>query len=203
MADWQFVNKVALYGLLGNTSPDEAAVTGLAERAVENPDGYLTTEEIYAGIAEALRSGTILTDALPGPLPSEHEYRAFLGLVLDRLDALRPWPEAPFQNLDPLLWRDWGDMPVAARIRLSFLQLMPRVRRVFVHVDDDPRIGDREVLALRLKTGTEVALVARWWPDSKDVALLQRDPRLPPRQVVAEFLDATELSEDEVALVEE
>jgi hypothetical protein len=198
MPDWQIVNMVILYSLLGNTSGDEAMVRSLAKRAIEHPDAYLTTEEFYAGIAEMLRSDAVLTGSLQGLLPSEHEYRVFLGHLLDRLDGMRPWPEPPFHVVNETLWHDWGSMRVAGRIRLSLLRLMQRLQHVFLHLTDEPRIGTRDILALRLKAGTEVALVTRWWPGSSDIALLQRDPHLPPGQVVSQFREATGLSEDEV-----
>jgi hypothetical protein len=197
MSDWQFANQVILYSVLGETSPGEARLARVAKRAVEHPDAYLTTEEIYAGIAEALRSDTQLTESLPGTKPSEQEYRAFLGRLLDRLDTMRPWPEPPFRILDPSRWQDLGQMPLTARIRLDLLLLQQRLHRVFGHV------GNREVLALRLKTGTEVALVAHWWRGSDDIALLQRDPDLPPGQVAEEFRDATGLTPGEVTLLDE
>jgi hypothetical protein len=195
MTDWQFVNQVILYGVLGETSPGEPRLEYLANRAIQHPDGYLSTGEIYAGIGEALGSDTVLTESLPGRKPGEQEYRAFLGRLMDRMDAMRPWPEAAFQNLDPSRWPDLGHMVLAARIRLDLLRVQQRLHRVF------GQVGEREVLALRLKTGTEVALVAHWWPDSGDVALLQRDPRLPAEQVVQEFREVTGLSPDEITLL--
>lgn len=197
MSDWQLVNQVILYSLLGETSPGEARLARVAKRAVEHPDAYLTTAEIYAGIAEALRSDAPLTESLPGTKPSEQEYRAFLGRLLDRLDAMRPWPERPFQVLDPSQWQDLDQMLLTARIRLDLLLLQQRLHRSFGHV------GDREVLALRLKTGTEVALVAHWWPGSDDIALLQKDPHLPPGRVAEQFEVATGLTPDEVSVLGE
>lgn len=70
----------------------------------------------------------------------------------------------------------WLSAAVGSSDRLDLLLLQRRLHRVFGH------IGDLEILALRLKTGTEVALVTHWWPDSGDVALLQRDPHLTPEE---------------------
>jgi hypothetical protein len=192
------VSNVILYSVLFDKQLDDDVVTRVAERAVEHPDAYLTTEQIYAGIAEALASNEILTESMPGHPHGEQEYRDFLARVARRLDAMRPWPQRPFQVVDPLSWYDLDYARLIARVKLSVIGVERRLHEVF------GRSGDgRQVMALRLKSGAEVALVARWWPDSKDTALLQRDPRLSPPDVLAEFCITTGIVPDEITVVDQ
>lgn len=191
------VSNAILYSVLFDQELDDDVATRVAKRAVENPDANLTTEQIYAGIAEALASKETLTGSATGHQHGEQEYRDFLAKVARRLDTLRPWPQRPVHTVDPLSWNDLHDARLAARVKLSVIGVQRRLHEVF------GRAGDgRQVIALRLKSGTEVALVAQWWPDSKDVALLQRDPHLLSADVLEEFCSTTGITRDEIATAE-
>jgi hypothetical protein len=191
------VSSLILYTVLFDQQLDEATVAYVARRAAEHPQAYLTTDEIYAGIAGALQSDAVLTGAQPGNRHGEQEYRDFLRRLLGRLDDLRPWPELPFRAVDPSSWPDLGAAQPVARIRVSFVQVEHRLKKAFEHVGETRRL----LMVLRLKSGTEVALAARWWAGSKDVALLKGDPRLRDRQVVAEFRSLTGFTENEITLL--
>jgi hypothetical protein len=165
-----------------------------AREIIGRPLQYLTAEEEYAAIAEALGTDARLTELDPGP-HGEQEYRDFLRRVLSSLDALRPWPELPFRPVDVSQWHDFDGASLVARIKLSVLGVERQLHRAFRHAYVVPN----RVLGLRLNSGTEVVLVDKWWaPGSKDVALLQRDPGQPTAQVIAEFRDATGLTGDQV-----
>jgi hypothetical protein len=187
-----------LYSVMFRQELDDHLAASVAQRAIEHPDGYATTEQIYAGITEALQSSTTLTESIPGHRHSEQDYRDFLDRVARHLDAMRPWPERPFQAVDPMSWHDLGYARLMARVRLSIIDLERRLRQVFGQAPDGGR-----VMALRLKSGVEVALVADRWPDSRDVALVQRDPRQRPADVLAEFCSATGITPDQITVVEQ
>lgn len=190
------VSNMILYSVQFNKELDDNVVAGVARRAVERPGAYLTTEQIYAGIVGALESDETLTDFIPGH--AEQDYRDFLARVARRLDALRPWPQRPFQPVDPSSWGDLDGGRLIARIKLDTFDLEERLRQHF------GRAGDgREAFALRLKSGAEVALAAQWWSASKDTALLLGDPRSPGVGVVQEFCDATGITRDEITIVEQ
>lgn len=187
------VSNMILYGVQFTDELDDHAVEGVAKRAIENPGANLTTEEMYAGIVEALASDETLTELIPGHQHGEQEYRDFLARVVQRLDAMRPWPERPFQPVDPRSWGSLDSARLIARIRLSILKVEPRLRTTFSRVEDG-----RRVIALRLKSGAEVVLVAKWWSESKDTALLLRDPHGSAADVLEEFCTATGITRDEI-----
>jgi hypothetical protein len=187
-------NKI-LYGVMFEKELSDDLATSVAERAIEQPGANITTEQTYAGIINALHSNAVLTESIPGHRHSEPDYRDFLARVARNLDAMRPWAQGPFQAVDPLSFYDLDYARLIARVRLNILGIEQRLHQVF------GRAGDGgQVMALRLKSGAEVALVAQWWPDSTDVALLERDPRLQPADVLAEFCVATGITPDEITV---
>lgn len=190
------VSGVILYSVLFDQELGDNAAARVATRAVENPDAYLTTEQIYTGIAEALASNEMLTESWPGHQHGEQQYRDFLARVARHLDAMRPWPQRPFQAVDPMSWHDLDHARLTGRIKLSIIGVEGRLHHAFGQVTDG-----RQVMTVRLKSGPGVALIAQWWPDSKDIALLQRDPRLPPAHVLAEFCIATGISPDDITVL--
>jgi hypothetical protein len=174
-----------LYGVMFEKELGDDLAASVAKRAIEHPQAYLTTEQIYAGI----------TEASPGHRQGEQEYRDFLAKVARNLDTMRPWPQRSFQAVDPQSWYDLDFARLIARVNISIIQVERRLNQAFGRAGDGGR-----VLALRLRSGAEVALFANWWADSQDVALLQRDPRLPPADVLAEFCTATGITPDEITI---
>jgi hypothetical protein len=191
---WHTVNELILFSVLFDAQLGDAAVTRVAQRAIAHPDAHLTTEQIYTGIAGALRSPEPLAASVPGNRHGEHEYRDFLARVLQRLDELRPWPERPFQAIDPGEWPDLGHARLVARVTLGIAVVQERLRQPFGQVAS----GGDLVMTLRLRSGAEVALVPQWWPGSDDVALLLRGPHRDPAGLVAEFCMATGIMRYEV-----
>lgn len=191
-----FVSNGILYSVQFTKRLDDETVERVARRAIEDPAGYLTAEQMYTGIVQVLASDETLTEHIPGHAHSEQEYRDFLSKVVRRLDAMRPWPEQPFQSMDPASWDDLDSARPAARIKLSTFGVEQRLNEIFGEAEDG-----REVIALRLKSGAEVALVAEWWAESHDTALLLRNPSRPVAEVLNEFSAATGITRDEVTLV--
>jgi hypothetical protein len=193
---WRRVSNSILDSMQFERELGDPEVARFAHEMIRRPFTYLTTEQEYAAITEALGTDVRLTELIPGP-HREQEYRDFLKRLLDRLDAMRPWPEPPLRPVDVSQWPDLADAQLVARIRLGPVKVEERLQR------GTWQDGDlyRRVMALRLRSGTELALVARWWPDSKDVALLLRDPHEEPPAAVAEFRSATGLGADEITLL--
>jgi hypothetical protein len=194
---WRGFSNVVLYGLLFDDALDDAVVDRVAQGIIEQPF-MPTSEQDYAAIAEALRSGARLTDSLPNNPHAEHDYRDFLERVLDRLDSMRPWPVPPYVAIDVPQWQYLDGAQAVARIHLGHMKIAARIHRAFRQA---AQYGGR-ILVLRLRSGSEVAMVYPWWPDSTDVAVLVRNPYQAPPEVVEEFRVATGLTQDEVTLLE-
>lgn len=188
------VSNMILYGVQFEKELGDDVAEHVARQAVKRPDAYLTTEEMYAGIVGALASEETLTSFIPGH--DERDYRDFLARVVRHLDAMRPWPPLPFQPLNPQLWPGLDSARLIARIRLDSFDITNRLHHYFARIEDG-----REVFALRLRSGTEVALVAEWWPGSEDTALLLRDEGQAVADVLREFCSAVGIAPEEITAV--
>jgi hypothetical protein len=71
-----------------------------------------------------------------------------------------------------------------------------KINAIFDRLDD---IGKRGAV-LRLKSGTVVALVSRWWPDSYDIAVVTQGQSQHPDEVIQELIDATNFEADHFEL---
>ena len=196
MESWRgFVNGV-LYGVQFQEKLDDELATREAQQLVNDPIMNLAPEEEYAALVEAVEVGTDLTALIPEP-HSEQAFREFLTKVLREMDDMRPWPDLPFRGLDVSEWANFEGAQPVARIALDWARAQERIRNIF----RKPAGEEREVCVLRLKSGTDVALVSPWWPDSKNVAVMVRGQQRPPEETVAELVDATLLEPDEVTLL--
>ncbi|MGH3427820.1 MAG: hypothetical protein ACRDQZ_09685 [Mycobacteriales bacterium] len=183
---------------------DDALAERRARALIEEPLGELTIEEEYQAIVEALGSDATLTRVIELPEwikgHTEQEFRDFLQRLLNQLDAKRPWLEPAHRELSFRGWSDYHYARVVGRIKLPYLaasgSATSRTNYGFRHVNE----GDhkRNVLILRLRSGDEVALAGPWWPNSKDVALLSRDPQRTPQQIVGALIDATRFTPEEI-----
>jgi hypothetical protein len=195
MADWRGVNGGVLYSVQFARELDDTVVDRIARWLLSQPLWDLTQQQEYDALAEALRSDAQLTEFIPEP-HTEEAYRDFLRRLLARLDAARPWPELPFQVLSTSHWADFADATAAARIGLSVKNIHERLHRFPAKLTVAGT--DRELLMLRLRSGDEVALVTPWWPGSADTVVLQRGDASSPEQVIAEFINCTGFTADEV-----
>jgi hypothetical protein len=186
-----------LYRVQFRRTLDDRTVDWITRAILERPILRQTRDEQYEMLVTALRSSTQLTGHIPLYFPhDEQDVRDFLARVVCRLDALRPWPELPFLRLDVAQWQTFADARPIARIHLRYVKVQERLHAIFDGVEDG-----HEVVLLRLKSGAEVALVTPWGGESDDVAVLQRDRRRAPRQVLTEFLSATGFDHDEVTAI--
>lgn len=174
-----------LYGVQFERTLDDEAVDRIARALVQEPILYLPPEQEYELLATALRSGELLTGGIPQP-HSEDAVRVFLGKVVRRLDALRPWPELPFLPIPPERRPDFGSARPIARVQVPPFEVQGRLRTMFHRLEDG-----HDILLLRLRSGAEVGLITPWWTACDDAALVQNTPGVPAEQVIEEFRTAT------------
>jgi hypothetical protein len=124
---------------------------------------------------------------------SEDAIRTFLRSVLVKMDELRPWSEPPCRRVHPSEWTKFPRVPVA-RIGMSYPYTGMLIGEVFLPAG---KRDDQQVLVLRLRSGAELALVGPWWPDSDDVAVLLRGPRVSPPQAMSELVAVTQLEPED------
>jgi hypothetical protein len=193
MERWRGVNNAVLYSVQFRAELNDAVVDRIARAVLNEPLWDLTPQQEYEALAEALQSDAQLTALIPEK-HSEETYRDFLRRLLARLDEIRPWPELPFQELSKSRWESFASARPAARITLGFKKMQERLHRGLAKLDD----SNRRIVMLRLRSGDEVALVTPWWPGSDDTAMLQRESGRPAEQVVAQLINDTGLTADEV-----
>lgn len=114
---------------------DDEAVEWIARALLEEPIMHLSPEQEYDAIVAALRSDEPLTGRIPQP-HDESTVREFLGRVVRRLDALRPWPELPFVRLSPDHRTEFEGTRPIARVRVPILDIQTRLRDLFHRLDD-------------------------------------------------------------------
>ncbi|GAA4609555.1 hypothetical protein GCM10023195_38670 [Actinoallomurus liliacearum] len=182
-----------LYATQFERTLDDEVVGRIARALLEEPILHLTPEQEYEGIVAGLRSEEPLTGQIPQP-HDEEAVREFLGKVVRRLDALRPWPELPIATIGPEHWTEFGGARPIARVQVPILDVQGRLRTIFHRLDDG-----HDILLLRLRSGAEVALITPWWVGSDDSALLLKSQDVPAPQVIEEFGTATGWGPDDVA----
>jgi hypothetical protein len=189
---WRGVSNAVLYSVQFDPELNDATLDRVVRLLFEQPMWDLTPEDEYNALAQALRSPDPLTGDISQP-HSDSEFRGFLRRLLERLDAMRPWPQLPYQSLNVSKWADFAGAQPIARIGVSYVKAQERLKRIFDRVEDG---GTREVLLLRLRSGAEVALVGA--PGVREITVLQRPPGRPPAQALAELAAATGFGPDEI-----
>lgn len=193
---WRPVVNGILYGVQFADELTDELVDRTAHRIQARPLAGLTAEDQYAALATAVTHGDDLT-CMEGGQHGEPAVRAFLARVLDRLDALHPWQDQPYQVLNLSRWDQLDTPAVIARILISTPKVEQKIGLAFWRLDD----LQKRAAMLQLHSGAVVALVAHWWPESNAVALaisVQQDPAA----VIAELLDSTDLSTDDIAPID-
>lgn len=193
--DWRRLVWSLLYTVQFNEILDDDLARWRAGGLVLEPFSGFTREEEYEALQEALRSDASLAEELmDSPVPhTEEEVRDFLRRVLERMDALRPWPELPFLTLRNESW-DLGACRPLARLHMDWLEAGHRLGTTFYG-----RAEDGSWLPMRLNSGDEVAMVAPWWEGSRDVAVLARPGTdREPEEILAAFLHVTGFAPEEI-----
>jgi hypothetical protein len=143
-------------------------------------------EEFYGALVSALRSGLPLAE---DGRQDEDVFRAALVGLVERFDALRPWPPEPFVEQDVRRWDELRAAPVVGVIRRRTLDVELAfgldVRPVTVGADHF------EVLVVRMSGGQLVGLRASGIPDAPAVEV--RSPA-EPAAVRAEIAAAAGLT---------
>jgi hypothetical protein len=188
------LSNAVLYNLIFKPLDDSEA-NRIATGLITEPLWTFTPQEEYEALVAALGSDGDLTTDIPVP-HGDAEYRDFLKRVIDRMDAMRPWPELPFAELDVARWPSFASSAPIARIAHSYPYVEGLFHRTFTGLEPG-----RSALILKLKSTTEVAFVAPWWPDSDDVAIFRNDPNVAAQQVIDELQKLTGLDPETVTLL--
>ncbi|MEV0363136.1 hypothetical protein [Nocardia fusca] len=193
--DQRAVVNAILYGVQFADTLNAAEVDRTSSSLLHHPLWSLTPEQEYQSIVDALESGSEI-GSIFGPRHSEVAVRNFLQQVVDRLDALRPWPDLPFQELSEIRWSEFSDAPAIARVAVSWPEIETRVGRIFTESLPD----SRQYLLLRLRSGIEVGFV---WPGENEdsTAIVAPHASVPEADIVQEIVDATDLGSPEVVVL--
>jgi hypothetical protein len=193
--DQRAVVNAILYGVQFADTLNAAEVDRTSSSLLHHPLWSLTPEQEYQSIVDALESGSEI-GSIFGPRHSEVAVRNFLQQVVDRLDALRPWPDLPFQELSEIRWSEFSDAPAIARVAVSWPEIETRVGRIFTESLPD----SRQYLLLRLRSGIEVGFV---WPGENEdsTAIVAPNASVPEADIVQEIVDATDLGSPEVVVL--
>ncbi|MEU4836906.1 hypothetical protein [Nocardia testacea] len=193
--DQRAVVNAILYGVQFADTLNAAEVDRTSSSLLHHPLWSLTPEQEYQSIVDALGSDSEIGSILR-PRHSEVAVRNFLQQVVDRLDALRPWPDLPFQELSEIRWSEFSGAPAIARVDVSWPEIETRVGRIFTESVPD----SRQYLLLRLRSGIEVGFV---WPGENEdsTAIVAPDASVPEADIVQEIVDATDLDSPEVVVL--
>lgn len=189
---WRGAVNGVLYGVQFQDELTSDLASRMAQRFIRKPLAGLTAEGQYAELSTAAESGSDLTALIPDA-HSEEEFRNFLSLLVDQMDALRPWPEPPYAEVNISQWGELTDPVLIARFPKSTPKAEEKIGTVFWRLED---IGKRAAV-LQLKSGTVVALVARWWPESNTIALLTQGQQ-DADAVLTELAEATYLTDGDL-----
>ncbi len=190
---WRPVINGLLYTVQFREALDEDYAAHLAKYFIDRPLAGLTADQQYTALSTAADSGTELTQMIP-EAHSEADFRSFVGMVVAQMDALRPWPEPPFERVTLARWDEFPTPVVIGRLTLMAPDVQSSLKMALRTL---PGLNLRG-LVLRLKSGALVALIARWWPESRDTAVIAQDDERDPDEILRELLDATQFPEEEL-----
>lgn len=189
--EWRPVVNGLLHSVQFRERLDADYAAEVAQHLIARPIVGISAERQYAALAYAVESGTDLTRLTPDA-HDEADFRAFISMIVERMDALRPWPAKPFEKVPMLRWSEFSGPVLIGRLAVMSMVVERKLRMGFVRLADT---GQR-CLVLRLSSGALVALVAGWWPGSRDIAVLAQNDE-DPETVIRALFDAAELPEGE------
>ncbi|MET7477278.1 hypothetical protein ABZT17_23335 [Streptomyces sp. NPDC005648] len=183
-----------LYCLQFSRELNDGEVERIAGMVLERPFYDLTAEEQVAGIEAALTAPAWDEDLSWQP-HEETAVRDFLRRLLERLDALRPWPQPPYRSLGLDRWEEYRRGVLLARVRLYAPPQDPLFSRLRSVPGDEhaPRAA-----VLRLRSGDEVALVAPPLSGEGDAVLMAVAPHRPAADVIEAFVAHTGYARERV-----
>ncbi|WP_338597950.1 hypothetical protein [Saccharopolyspora sp. SCSIO 74807] len=162
-----------------------------AHRLLADPVDILTQQQQYDALTYAVTNGNDL-GRFAASSHSEEDLREFMSKVLTEMDRQRPWTPPPLQPLPLNRWSDFTDATPVARLTMSPLKAEERLRQPFRPAPDD----GRDICPLALVSGTEIVLVANYWPETGAMAVLTHDTE--PQHVIDYLLANTNLTENEL-----
>ncbi|MFE3445568.1 hypothetical protein ACFXNW_21265 [Nocardia sp. NPDC059180] len=182
-----------LYSVQFDDLDSASTVQKIADTMVARPFLGVSPEEGYQALVEGLDS----TDLLTASIPTEHgeaEFRWFLAAVLGRLDAMRPWPEPPFQCLPDSRFEEFAN---ASAIGVSNRPVW-RIEQVLGQQFQRRNDSQQAFLLLRLHSGAEVGFIAPYWPESSGIAILTTSRDRAAEDVLRELIECTDLEPRQV-----
>jgi hypothetical protein len=195
--NWRDAINEILFGLTYTEAITDETVEWNADSAVHYTTLTFGPEVYYRAIAEALASGEPL-DGL-GQLPQfdQAQIAGFLGALADRLDALRPWPEPQFRQLEVDTWTAHRHAVPIARLNASIREVTDLLQKGFRPADGgEPGM---EVLMLKLATGEILGLLGSYGRD--DDVTLSTDAADDPAAVIEHFTAATGFPPEKVTRI--
>lgn len=193
---WRGVVNAVLYGVQFSDVLGPEEVGRVSTALLTEPLGNLHPEEEYRALVEALRSNEEL-DTVVRTKHSESDVRQFLNDIVAELDDRRPWPSPPLIELPVSEWARFSGTAPIARIDLAWPAIQGPVRRML----KKPVGEERYWLLLRLRSGTEIALVWPGWPGESATALLSTDRATPIPEIVEEVVNSTALDSKSIAVI--
>jgi hypothetical protein len=183
--EWRGRIRILLYGMDLRSRVGADDLTRCVDRILEDQRFGDDPEEFYDAVVAALRSGSALAE----DDQDEGAVRAALTGIVERFDARRPWPPAPFVEQDVQRWDELRAAPVVGVVRqhISDVGLAFRLRARLVTVGAD-RV---DVLVVRMLSGRLVGMraIGVWGAPAVEV----RSPA-EPAAVRAEIAEATGLA---------
>lgn len=192
---WRPVVNGVLYSVQFRDQLTDDLAGHLAQDILHRPLAGLTREDQYTALTTAVQSGTDLTSLIP-KAHAESSFRGFLADVVDQLDALRPWPEPAYEDIFLSRWDEFANPVLIARLALSTPKVQQKTESFFYRLEDN----QKRVIGLRLKSGTQVALVSRWWPDSTHSAVFTQGTC--DHDVIQELVEVTHLKTEHFTTVD-
>ncbi len=193
---WRGVVNAVLYGVQFSDTLGPEEVSRVSTALLTEPLGNLHPEQEYQALVEALRSNEEL-DTVVRTKHSESEVRQFLNNIVAELDDRRPWPTPALIELPVSEWGRFSGTDPIARIDMAWPAIQGPVRRML----KKPVGEERYWLILRLRSGTEIALVWPGWPGASATALLSTDRATPIPEIVEEVVNSTALDAKSIAII--
>ncbi|MFE5290503.1 hypothetical protein ACFRAQ_36630 [Nocardia sp. NPDC056611] len=193
---WRAVVTAVLYRSQFAHALGDTEARRTAEWLVHQPLWDLTVEEEHQALTTALDSNTALDPVVHAPF-TEAEKRHFLTRVVADLDSMRPWPDRSYREIPLERWSEFVHLDPIARIDLSWIDIQPIVGKMF----RKPAGYNREVLLLRLKSGTEVGFIWPGWRDRNATALVARENNPNAAAIVREILSSSSLDPSKVTVL--
>jgi hypothetical protein len=195
--NWRDAVNEILFGLTYTEEITDETVRWNAESAVHYTTLTLGSEVYHQAIIEALATGERLDSLRQLPQFDQAQIAGFLRALANRLEALRPWPEPKFRQLEVNRWTTFRDAVPIARLNASIRQVTDVLQRGFRPAGGaEPGM---QVLMLKLATGEIVALLGSYGR-GEGVTLLT-DAGGDPAEVIEHFTAATGFPADEITTI--